>query len=447
MILFQSIRFRIIFACITFSLIVAIGYGAVVFYGVKYSTDELFNWYISDEATHLIKAYRDNSKMNLSEMTTANVFISDEAFAINQVAKYFQNEESQRQIKQAKTMEAVELPGPVFKTPQGYTIFEFISESNTVHVLKFPLEERVGQSFYYIVDVSGFVNYDESSEAEIINLFLTLLIVIIVVAILLSFFIAKMVVAPLTRLANSIDSPQVEVSNTSDDDYFDDEIGFLAKRIDTFVNQTKESVVREKAFSRDVSHELRTPLASSRAALELALSIDQGKSEPMNKFLQRIYRSNRDMTHLIETFLMLGREQRQINKSRFNLHDLVKSSFSKLAYLKVSETIQCLNHVPVGEVICESEEFLSIVIDNLIRNALQHTESGFVEVSFDNSTLVIRDSGEGMELSMGANKTHSVMEKSGVGLTIVNRLCEKQDWHLSIDSSANQGTRVSITFQ
>lgn len=443
--LLQSIRFRIVIACVIFSIVVTLGYGWVTFYGVKYNSDEIFNWYISQEAGQLIAEYEKNPTLVFNQVTTAKVFVSDEKKALETAANYFISDNTRDQFTQVSNFEEVRVPGPKFSTEQGYIIYEFIADHKTIHILKSSLAQENSKYFYYMVDVSDFVNYDNHSEEYIAELFLKILVIIMVLALVIGFVLARMVVSPLTRLANSVDGVDHQHYLESNEKYFDDEIGFLAKRIDSFVMRTQNFVEREKAFSRDVSHELRTPVASSRAAVELALSTHEGQSGKLNQFLLRISRANKDMTHLIETFLILGREQHQELKNvGFSLHALVDSCFAKHDYLKRNQAILCLNKIDTSLEISCAKESLAIVIDNLVRNALQHTSEGSVSVLIENKCIVVRDTGGGMSEHNKAPENTNVLEKSGVGLNIVRRLSEKQGWRVHVESKVCHGTSVFI---
>ena len=63
--IFQSIRFRIIFACIFFSVVVSFCYAWVTFSSLKYNSDELFNWYLTQEAEVLLAKYQQDSSQDL----------------------------------------------------------------------------------------------------------------------------------------------------------------------------------------------------------------------------------------------------------------------------------------------------------------------------------------------------------------------------------------------
>jgi signal transduction histidine kinase len=444
--LIQSIRFRIVIACIFFSIVVTACYGWLTFFGADLNEDELFNWYISQEADKLIAQYYKDPQQALDKLTTAKIMITDEQEVLKELALFFTSQTNQAKFNRATSLAQIDLPGPIFTTAQGYIIYEFSGDNKTIHILKSQLTHQSLESFYYIVDVSNFRNFENYSKQYIYSLFLRMLVVIMLLGLVIGFLLAKMVVTPLTRLANSVNSIDHKQPKTRADLYFDDEIGSLAKCIDSFVIRTNEFVDREKAFSRDVSHELRTPLASSRAALELALSCPEGQGENMQKFLQRIFRANKDMTHLIETFLILGREEEQTTKTVFNLHEIVNASFAKHQYLKKTAEIECINNIAHDLTITASEQHLAIIIDNLVRNGLQHTSEGSLTVYGDTTKIYIQDTGDGMSLQSKHDRAVNVLEKSGLGLSIVRRLSEKQQWQVEITSNPGEGTCVSVSF-
>lgn len=443
--LLQSIRFKIVIACVAFSVIVTLCYGWVTFYGVKYNSDELFNWYIAQESSKLIQAYQQDPNTKLSAMTTATVMVSREKEVVDLLANFVDSQQAKHEFTTASSLADVEISGPYFTTAQGFEIYEYNTDGKTIHVLKSVLTNDSVRDFYYIVDVSKFINYDNTSEQYIADIFMRILFLILLLALIIGFFLAQMVLTPLTRLANSVESIDVEQYPNHRETYFDDEIGLLAGKVDSFVSRTNEFVAREKAFSRDVSHELRTPVASSRAALELAMSTAQAQDESLAKFLKRAYRANKDMTHLIETFLILGREDKeQPGDQKFCLAELVDNAFAKHDYLRKSDLITCINHIPSDIELKVSKQLLSIVIDNLIRNAFQHTHAGSIEVVFERGEIKVRDTGEGIDGVQDASRQVNVLEKSGVGLSIVRRLCDKQGWQVAISSQASEGTCVAI---
>ena len=232
----QSIRFRIIIACIFFSIIVSVGYAWVTFVGLKYNSDELFNWYLTQETQVLLAQYKQSPHLDLNEMTSAEVLVTTEKKVLVKLAHYFPSKETKTSIENSASLNDLTILGPVFTTAQGYIIYELSANGVRFHVLKAelsPAEKTL--HFYYLVDVSEFDNYDNYSEDRILNKFKNVLVMIFFTSLVIGFWLAKQVVSPLTRLAKSVDTDNYLHYQKYRGKFFNDEIGFLAKKIDSFV--------------------------------------------------------------------------------------------------------------------------------------------------------------------------------------------------------------------
>ena len=105
---------------------------------------------------------------------------------------------------------------------------------------------------------------------------------------------------------------------------------------------------------------------------------------------------------------------------------------------------------------------MSIVLGNLIRNAVLYTEEGEVVISIRSASVVVSDSGIGMssnqierifqpyyraDSSVDDGKTSSTSRKGyGVGLTIVKRLSNRFNWILDVKSEIDIGTTIVVNF-
>jgi signal transduction histidine kinase len=91
----------------------------------------------------------------------------------------------------------------------------------------------------------------------------------------------------------------------------------------------------------------------------------------------------------------------------------------------------------VGE-IQAPPSLLEIALGNLVRNAFQYTMRGKVTVVVHSDRVSVIDSGPGMD---------SCGKGMGLGLTIVERICETMNWQFTISGEKGEGTRADIIFR
>lgn len=89
------------------------------------------------------------------------------------------------------------------------------------------------------------------------------------------------------------------------------------------------------------------------------------------------------------------------------------------------------------------------VLHNLLENALEHTTVGTIAVHVDGQRIVVRDTGSGIApeaqqhifdrryRSPGGNGM-------GIGLYLVQRICNRLDWEIRVDSQPGVGTTFTI---
>lgn len=428
----QSIRFRIVVACVLFALVVSIILGALVALTMRINADEQFNWHTQQEMNYFLKRYEENKNVQF-DLARGKVIVGNEDDAIEYLDSILTQESKDFMEKSLN-----DIPTKRFhKTfDNGYTIYYYDFKENEIYILKAPIKNKK-LNMYYFIELTGFDFTDNMGANIAKNYFFFMVIIILVLSIFIGFYIAKKVLIPLTNLTSNVDKIDIGEYKSNTKDYYNDEIGFLARKIDSFVKRTAEFVQREKAFTRDASHELRTPVASSQAALDVAYALPEGQSPTMQKVLARIQRANKNMIHLIESFLILGREtQKNRKKQTFNLKELVDSSINKNLYLLTSQEIHYENRVHEELMLTLHKEYLLIVIDNLIRNAFVHMQEGNLNVGFKDNTFVVHDSGEWFN----ENK------EMGIGLNIVTRICKEENWKLAISTKKGLGTKIEIVF-
>ena len=98
---------------------------------------------------------------------------------------------------------------------------------------------------------------------------------------------------------------------------------------------------------------------------------------------------------------------------------------------------------------------MQIIVTNLLRNAINYTRDGRIEISVSADSVRVSDSGVGMtESEVKAAfepffRSEKAREKSsghGLGLAIVRRLVDQYNWSVDVNSEPDVGTEVIVRF-
>ncbi|MGB0936674.1 MAG: ATP-binding protein [Colwellia sp.] len=277
-------------------------------------------------------------------------------------------------------------------------------------------------------------------------LFLTL------IACFIAWRLGRKTAKPLKQLADLVDGVAPEKIPKQFAHHFPkNEIGILADTLEQTMTRMDQALAREKCFTRDVSHELRTPVAIVKNATELYQTTAM-EAKQVGALIERIAQAGSQMEQTVTTLLMLAREeQTAAQKEDTGLLALIEQSIIDNSYLIAKKEINVMVDDNCQVSLFSQPGMVKVLLDNLISNAFQYTEKGTVKVSFVGATLIIEDNGPGIEPSISNKITEPAIkgEQStgyGFGLSIVKRLCEHQNWQLTMQSN-EAGTKISVSFE
>ncbi len=266
------------------------------------------------------------------------------------------------------------------------------------------------------------------------------------------FLLAIRVTAPVTRLAEEVSQAEPGDRNLSLSKLArNDEVGELARTFDRYLRRLQEFVEREGYFTADVSHELRTPLAIILGSVEV-MEQDETLPARQRERIARIKRAVQDMIELTNALLLMAREHvASAEEQPCHVGEVVRSCVDKHQHLIGDRQIRMEAQLAAEPNLMVERPLLEIVIGNLIRNALFHTEAGTVSVRLEDERLIVSDTGAGMhpdELAHALERYYkgSSSAGSGVGLSLVKRICDRYGWRITLDSEPGRGTTAEIAF-
>ncbi|MDZ7922891.1 MAG: HAMP domain-containing sensor histidine kinase [Marinagarivorans sp.] len=252
----------------------------------------------------------------------------------------------------------------------------------------------------------------------------------------LGLVVMRRAVAPVAQLAKVVEDIDVEHLSAEDHKriqssrFGDDEVGVLAETIEKTLERISAFVERERYFTSSASHELRTPITVITGALELLEQSDLSAADV--KVVDRVRRATLDMKTTIEMFLCLARETDDgLYDEQFLVMPLVRKAIDQQSNLLSGK---CLD-VDVDELAKPSvhghPQAFSIAVNNLVRNAFEHTLDGQGPV-----TICIKEHELLVTNHVSADEQHTPTEAQshgyGLGLGIVQRLCERNGWSFSL---------------
>lgn len=308
--------------------------------------------------------------------------------------------------------------------------------------------ERDQSRFYLLHNQSPM----EKRHRQALALFGAGILLTTLIAAALGHWLAFRVISPVTQLAREVMALRPEDAHRPmARDYPPDEVGELALAFDRYVERIRGFVERERAFTADLSHELRTPLTVISGAAEVLLA-DANLASAVRTRVERIQRAGEEMAELIPALLALARETEQgASPPRASVADILKQELDSHTHLLAGKAVEVQLEIHRDEQLRVEPALLRSVLGNLIRNAFIYTEEGRIRLQLEGRRLIIEDTGPGIptdEIERVFRRYYVVGHShgSGIGLSLVKRICERYGWSIRLRSTPASGTIIEVEF-
>lgn len=330
-----------------------------------------------------------------------------------------------------------DIPMPLRGLPQG--IADASVDGLDLHVLS-GADER---GPYVVVDHES--DY-EKIELLVYSMFAGFFACFVLLAAVLGGFVGRRIVLPMEELADAVargKSPLPLIERQ-------DELGFLARALDAHTAELRAFLDRERFFTGDVSHELRTPLTVIMGASEILLQQDAGAE--VRAPAERIYRAAMEATECVTVLLLLAREPELGRFAPISVSDIARLEVARYQFLVAGKPValRCTGTADVK--VRAPAELCVSAIANLVRNACLYTEEGEITVRLEPGRVVVEDTGPGLPeavretLGQGERTPSAGSAGTGIGLSLVIRICEYLGATLVYDSRQGGGSRFTIVF-
>jgi light-regulated signal transduction histidine kinase (bacteriophytochrome) len=295
------------------------------------------------------------------------------------------------------------------------------------------------------------------------------LIASLLLGILGGMFLARIVNAPLRRMADVVNRAAREgayslrVETTGGDAGLGTSVNeLLAQMQQRDVELRRRSTEVEavnkdlESFAYSVSHDLRAPLGSIDGFVQ-ALEMDYGHlfDEPAKEYMGWIHEGCRQMRDLIDGLLQMARLARaEIQRQRVDLSGIAANVAETLKQSNPARAVRF--DIRSGVVTVGDERLLRAVLENLMANAWKFTRNraeACIEFGQNGGAYYVRDNGAGFDPSHAAKmfrpfqRLHSTreFEGTGIGLATVQKIIERHGGRAWAEGEVEKGATIYFT--
>ncbi|MDP0501568.1 MAG: ATP-binding protein [Verrucomicrobiota bacterium JB022] len=254
-----------------------------------------------------------------------------------------------------------------------------------------------------------------------------------------------------TRIADGNLAERIDVSGGS-------ELHQLARVLNQTFAQLDATFERQRRFTADASHELRTPVTILLTETERILKRER-TAEEYQDALHTCHESATRMRNLIQALLLLSRQENaEPHREACDLAKLAGDVVRQHRPLAEARQVTIEPRLQAAPCLADPAA-LSILISNLVANAIQHhREGGRVEVSTQregaHAVLTVRDDGPGIPADdlphifdrfYRADKARTgTSGHTGLGLAIAKTIVDKHQGQIVATSEEGQGATFTV---
>jgi len=287
---------------------------------------------------------------------------------------------------------------------------------------------------------------------------LVLLLTAIAAAVVCAFglLLSRRFVRPLRRLGEAAAAVDAATHTPMPRRGTCDEVDRLAAILDRTFASLREAMERKARFTADAAHELRNPVSVIRNAAEVALR--PGRSEQdVRQFLHDILATSGRMGDVVQSLLVLARmdaKAEPLTMEEVDLAEVVRDAVATCPDGRARITLHDEAPAPVRG----DRGLLRVLVDNLVGNALQHSEGARVDVRVASDadggvTLQVRDHGPGVPLDAQHDvflrfyraRAPAKVAGAGLGLAIVAEVAAAHGATCRLEN-VHPGARVTVVF-
>jgi len=324
-----------------------------------------------------------------------------------------------------------------------------------------------------IMGVYAPVSEIKAPQYNLLTELLIVSVIILVLAIMFALLWVKTIVEPLQHMTLIASQYQNMDFEESMDIESEDEVGVLARSMQTMADSLKEQIeIADRAskakseFLANMSHEIRTPINAVLGMNQMILR--ESKDPGILEYAENIQSSGRTLLSLVNSILDFSKIEdgkMEILPIKYELSSVINNLVNSVSERAKAKSLEFIVNVDekLPSVLFGDDVRIEQIISNLMTNAVKYTNTGTVTLSIRESSRLedavvmevsVEDTGIGIKeedmdklfatferLEENRNRT---IEGTGLGMAIVTKLLESMGSELHVKSVYGSGSTFSF---
>jgi signal transduction histidine kinase len=315
-----------------------------------------------------------------------------------------------------------------------------------------PLSAR--QPWVHLILLTPF-NDLQAVQQTFINRLLVVFVVGIAVAILLSHFLTKRLVTPLTRLKHQLKKIETRQFDDVEVIQASGEIKEVEQSVLDMAHELQHYIQSQHQFFQNASHELKTPLMTIQGYAE---GIRDGvfDKEDASRGLEVMVAEITRFKKIINEMILLAKldsDEGIYQEKIIDIREIIKQTIDRALPLANEKGIVLSFNANSEMTLNADEEKLLQAMMNITSNAIRHASSEVRIIGTktnDTLKILIEDDGTGIPSELMPHLFHRFVKgeggETGLGLAISRAIVERSGGCIHVEGSKLGGAKFTLTF-
>ncbi len=343
---------------------------------------------------------------------------------------------------------------------QGESLFYYDKPTNYL-IVSVPLTNSDNETVGVIV-INKSMDYLEQNEDAFVSYMLIWGVIVFSLTIIIMVYSYIHFSKPMKRMSKALDSIIREYDSMLPEEHSFSELEQVADKFNEVIGKLHSIDESRQEFVSNVSHELKTPLTSMKVLADSLNGSEDVPIEMYKEFMLDIGDEIDRETKIINDLLSLVRMDKsgaELNISAVNINELIEHILKRLKPIAEKADIEVV-YESFRPVVAEIDEVkFTLVITNLVENAIKYNnQGGWVHISLNSDHqyfyIKVEDNGLGIpedsvdhifERFYRADKSHSrEIGGTGLGLAITKSAIAMHNGEIKVRSKLGEGSTFDL---